>query len=355
MHSHVARRNSDDDNEISLKILQVFQVVVFKLKSELSEFPEILWTSVALLYSGSQREVKASLEFLQLAFLKFQVENQEGLEILNATLPPWKSFGGIQRILLKGLTSAMTADDTFKLFDRFMELGDCEAIESNHTRLLTLLLGTLPFLVSKLGDAETAVSSKKLADCIFTGRWMDHSWLSQGKILGNFLEKYSEGEYSSREDFAGDVCEIFSQIFFPDHQVYVLSVLYHVLKTGPSHLKQALLWMLRNFVRQINIPAKGPSLHELVFVLYQITFLSSEMLHTSYSPDASQLLEAISNISKDLQFSKLTSPLEKSQHDMMMEDGVPWKEKDFGKRLIARWLSQLYKSKPVSRSNSHQL
>lgn len=145
-------------------ILTLTEVAKAMDTNQMEQFPQLFWAAVACLYSPYESEHCEALILLDVVIEKYGF-----IPKLAESFPKnWSSeFDGLQPLLLKGLQFSSAEEMTFSILETISLSDNLPLIDPTETRLMYLLLGSLPRLLHGL-DGENTVDSEaiKLANTL---------------------------------------------------------------------------------------------------------------------------------------------------------------------------------------------
>ncbi|KAI9472344.1 MAG: cell morphogenesis C-terminal-domain-containing protein [Benjaminiella poitrasii] len=157
--SNTIADRSEDIRGFALEIILTLTEVA---KSMDDVFPQLFWAAVACLYTPYESEHTEALNLLEAVLGKLAMP-----KLIESFPKNWScEFDGLQPLLLKGLQFSSAEEDTFRVLNLISLQEHLALIDPNETRLMYLLLGSVPRLLHGLDgdvvDPEAVAWSQKL-------------------------------------------------------------------------------------------------------------------------------------------------------------------------------------------------
>jgi hypothetical protein len=156
------------------------------------------------------------------------------------------AFTGLQPLLLKGLTSDFTANETIKLLKHVALLPPENALVAVHPnpqhRYLTSLLGLAPWLMANY-EKE---AGNKLA--------LDLAQVLQKVQLQKFTDllcNFAKSVFKTEKEFGKKLGSLIAKKFFPDEELYTFSLLAEFLDIGPDVYKRYILDLMVGLTKSV--------------------------------------------------------------------------------------------------------
>eukprot|EP00794_Sanderia_malayensis_P007422 gene7422-8242_t len=238
-------------NVPSLKELTDFQQLP---ENPLDMVARLFWVGVSLLESDFEHEFLMAIRLLEKVLDAMDLTKSEGLERVEriARKLNWPGFPGLQSLLLKGLTSSITADSTLHLLANLTTMTSISIIDPSPATGLSLnILALLPMLVTHFDDVDD--TSKAVATNIAKACERDKSLANLGKIM----LMYRDGEYSKpQQTWIEVVCKCMLDVF-PHLSTTMLALLVEILEQGPAHFQQPVLNMICAILKYSDATSPG--------------------------------------------------------------------------------------------------
>eukprot|EP01094_Clydonella_sp_ATCC50884_P014201 TRINITY_DN2456_c0_g1_i3.p1 TRINITY_DN2456_c0_g1~~TRINITY_DN2456_c0_g1_i3.p1 ORF type:complete len:994 (-),score=436.38 TRINITY_DN2456_c0_g1_i3:1990-4971(-) len=263
----LADNASDYLSQLALEALHTVSTMVkYSSEAELLAFPQVLWLAVALLLSEIPDEYHIGAQLLLVLIEKLNFGEEGAQNMVASSFPKdWAcEFSGLQTLVLKGLLSESTLQNSVQLLQAFTLL-ECDAlVELGPTRLVDNLLGQLPWLVAKLhtqGQEERKAAMAVATVCN----------LLQQPDLGQVFRNYADGKYTEAEVFLNDFAKIFCAKNLVGHEIRALTFLWEVRFEGPPMLHIPSMQVARALMLHLDLTNQelGQSMLVHLFVLKQ--------------------------------------------------------------------------------------
>ncbi|CEP12609.1 hypothetical protein [Parasitella parasitica] len=241
--SNTIADKSDEIRGFALEIILTLTEVAKAMdRAQMEQFPQLFWAAVACLYSPYESEHCEALLLLDVVLQKTDFSPK-----LAESFPKsWSSeFDGLQPLLLKGLQFSSAEKETFKILD-YVSLQDnnLPLIDPTETRLMYLLLGSLPRLLHGL-DGEEAVDPEAIAWCNKLVKLFEDYGLSD---IQRILATYPIQKAKFQEDFLKQILGSMRDVFFTQYcqQAFMFSML--MVKNKSPYYRDKTLLLIENLV-----------------------------------------------------------------------------------------------------------
>ena len=237
---------------IVLEILYTLQKMVDNMDSNrIVLFNQIFWSSVALLRTDFEVIYNQAVILLSIIIDHVDFNEKAVQSVLLASKPQnWKpDFLGIQPMLLKGLLSEQTYLNAIEVLSNIAPLPLDEIFHNDPSRMVTNMLGLLPWMCSNLGNSSEIAKCIKKAELIAIA--------CKRTRLNELFEVFSKlHTYSNVSLFLDDWSEAFAKSFFPQFGVFTFTFLLELLQQGPSKYHRSILWLLHSLTKNFDINQK---------------------------------------------------------------------------------------------------
>ncbi|KAI7898548.1 cell morphogenesis C-terminal-domain-containing protein [Cokeromyces recurvatus] len=197
MLARLSNTIADRSEDIRGFALEIILTLTDVAKSMDDLFPQLFWAAVACLYSPYESEHCEALHLLGVVLEKLEMP-----KLIESFPKNWScEFDGLQPLLLKGLQFSSVEEDTFRVLNLISLQEHLPLIDPNETRLMYLLLGSIPRLLHGLDgetvDAEAMAWSQKLV-LLFEGftdmqRILSTYPIQKGKFQQDYLKQILSG------------------------------------------------------------------------------------------------------------------------------------------------------------------
>ncbi|XP_065059033.1 protein furry homolog-like isoform X2 [Rhopilema esculentum] len=238
-------------NVPSLKELTDFQQLP---KSPLDMLARLFWVGVSLLESDFDHEFDMAISLIEKVLQAMDLRKSEGLERVEKIFGKlnWHGFPGLQSLLLKGLTSSVTADSTLHLLAKLTTMTNISIIDPSPASGLSLnILALLPTLINHFDEVNEHCAM--IAGNIAKACEIDKSLSNLGKIMILYKEK----EYSKPvQTWIEVVCKYILDVF-PHLSTTMLALLVEILEQGPTQFQQPVLRMICAILKYSDASSPG--------------------------------------------------------------------------------------------------
>lgn len=278
--SNTISDRNEDIRGFALEILITLNAVADALEpGQTDQLPLLFWTALACMYSPFEEEYIEGLTLLSKFLNKFNVASNQATLI--GSLPnDWASkFDGLQPLLLKGLHMASAEALAMSLIRSTFSM-DSELIDPSNTRLLFLLLGSMPNLLHGLDgdvvDSECTEWANDLAQ-----QFEQYSMQNLCRILSS----YSRQRPRAQQDFLRQLIIALRDAFFPAYgQQAVVFTLVLLSNKLPHYIIKSLK------ILKILLPYIKSSEGSIV-VTKDVMDPLLRLFHTDYAEDALAVLD----------------------------------------------------------------
>ncbi|KAL9557808.1 hypothetical protein MBANPS3_001199 [Mucor bainieri] len=222
-------------------ILTLTEVATAMDRAQMEQFPQLFWAAVACLYSPYESEHCEALLLLDVVLQKSDFSPK-----LAESFPKnWSSeFDGLQPLLLKGLQFASAEKETFAILDHVSLQDNLPLIDPTETRLMYLLLGSLPRLLHGL-DAASGVDPAAVAWCsTLVTLFEDYGLPGIQRVLATYPIQKSKFQ----EDYLKQILGSMRDVFFTQYcqQAFMFAML--MVKNKDPHYRDKTLLLIENLV-----------------------------------------------------------------------------------------------------------
>jgi hypothetical protein len=221
-------------------ILTLTEVAKAMDQSQMEQFPQLFWAAVACLNTPYESEHCEALLLLEVVLQKFGFKPQ-----LAESFPKnWFSeFDGLQPLLLKGLQFSSAEKDTFAILKDISLLDNLPLIDPTETRLMYLLLGSLPRLLHGLDgdvvDADAIALASQLVKL-----FEDYGLASIQRILSTYPIQKSKFQEDFLKQILGSMRDIFLTKY--SQQAFMFTLL--MVKNKIPFYRQKTLLVIENLI-----------------------------------------------------------------------------------------------------------
>ncbi|KAL0076042.1 cell morphogenesis N-terminal-domain-containing protein [Phycomyces blakesleeanus] len=250
--SNTIADKSDDIRGFSLEIIITLTEVTTAMdKAQMDQFPQLFWAAVACLYSPYEAEHSEALLLLEVVLEKYGFCS----ELAESFPKNWSSeFDGLQPLLLKGLQFSSAEERTFSILSRIMLIDNPPLIDPSETRLMYLLLGSIPRLLHALDDDETLdPSTVELANKM-TQLFERYSLPDVQRILATYPKQKAKFQKDYLEQMLGSIRDI----FLPKYGKTALMFSILLVKNKMPFYREKGLMMIENLVPYVTGKTNWP-------------------------------------------------------------------------------------------------
>ena len=241
--SNTISDETPDIQGFAMQILMTLNAITAELDSEkLIDFPQLFWSGVACLSTIHEQEFIEVLSAMSKFVSKIDLDSPETVSCLISTFPPkWEGrFEGLQQVVLVGLRSATSYDQTMKFLDKLNGLQDSEIIGTGDSRLLMTILANLPRFLHAL---DLNVDNKDVED---TAMVVSSMCERSGKAsLAKIFVSLSKNRFRSKKDFLVQTITSIRNAFFPEFEAQTLVLLLGFLSNKTQWIKLETLSILK--------------------------------------------------------------------------------------------------------------
>lgn len=221
-------------------ILTLTQVAKAMDKTQMEQFPQLFWAAVACLYSPYESEHCEALLLLDVVLQK----NEFNPKLAESFPKNWSSeFDGLQPLLLKGLQFSSAEKETFNILDYVSLQDNLPLIDPTETRLMYLLLGSIPRLLHGLD--EQVVDPEAVAWCNKLVKLFEDYGLPG---IQRILATYPIQKSKFQEDFLKQILGSMRDVFFTQYcqQAFMFAMM--MVKNKDPHYRDKTLLLIENLV-----------------------------------------------------------------------------------------------------------
>lgn len=221
-------------------ILTLTEVAKAMDKAQMEQFPQLFWAAVACLYSPYESEHCEALLLLDVVVQK----NEFNPKLAESFPKNWSSeFDGLQPLLLKGLQFSSAEKETFNTLDYVSLQDNLPLIDPTETRLMYLLLGSIPRLLHGLD--EEVVDPEAVAWCNKLVKLFEDYGLPG---IQRILATYPIQKSKFQEDFLKQILGSMRDVFFTQYcqQAFMFSML--MVKNKNPYYRDKTLLLIENLV-----------------------------------------------------------------------------------------------------------
>ncbi|XP_047125679.1 protein furry homolog-like isoform X1 [Hydra vulgaris] len=212
------------------------------------------WIGVSLLESDYEHEFLLAIKLIDKVFDKLNLEDAKSVERVEKVFDKinWLNFPGLQSLLLKGLTSSGTAEQTQYLLSKLTTMNSISVISPNLTLGLSLnVISLLPRLINSFDapDEFCQVAALRIVQACESNLKL--------KDLATLMVMYIKKEYSKSVHFWIEVvCKNLVDAF-PNYSVQLLALLVEMLEQGPPIFHQSVLNIICAILKYSDVTSPG--------------------------------------------------------------------------------------------------
>lgn len=253
MLARLSNTVADEDGEIqsfAMEILTTLKTLISKLDSEnLSNFPQLFWTTCACMESINEREFLESVEMLNEFMDKVDLQQPSVRRALVEGQPSkWDGqFDGLQPLLYKGLRSSVCLDLTLKTINRMIRLPN-DPLIGDDTRIFFAVLANFPRFL------QVAEQSTLPEDVAQTAETLLEAAVGQGlSSLALVLNDYLSRAHEKPKDFVKKTFAALKESFLPQMDFAMITFLMGMLTNRQVWVKTNTMRILRVIVPEIDL------------------------------------------------------------------------------------------------------
>ncbi|KAI9091522.1 cell morphogenesis N-terminal-domain-containing protein [Phlyctochytrium arcticum] len=227
----------------------------------LMHFPQLFWAATACIYSPLQWEYLEGVRLLQKILRKMDLSDARCRNILLINLPTkWRGgFTGLQKLLLRGLSSSATERVSVKLLNDLVEVEDGPIVDISSARWLYPLLANVPHWLQVFdppsatpptmplpGDKERGLTRE---ECLSSADRLAEAVGKKGLSgLQRLLASYAKQRMRSKDDFLRQFVSLVKESFFPMFEVEALQFLMGLLTNNHRPYKKRVLAVIKEIL-----------------------------------------------------------------------------------------------------------
>eukprot|EP00005_Dracoamoeba_jomungandri_P002734 CAMPEP_0174260120 /NCGR_PEP_ID=MMETSP0439-20130205/8855_1 /TAXON_ID=0 /ORGANISM="Stereomyxa ramosa, Strain Chinc5" /LENGTH=2486 /DNA_ID=CAMNT_0015344291 /DNA_START=51 /DNA_END=7511 /DNA_ORIENTATION=- len=290
------KKRTKPNISVCLEILITLQAMVDTLDSKLWLFPQVFWTAVALLHSDYKQEYLQAGKLLYKLITRFSFADAAVQNVfLTGTPTDWDPpFVGLQPLVTRGLFSEMTADTCVELLSIFTLMPCPQVFQKEPLRLLTNILGLVPWLSLQLREADPShrcfTVFANLAEACAAQECLNGAESELAEVFTNC----QNGKYKSEEEFFENLSPPLAMAFFPNLIDNTFTFLFDLLERGPAIYHKALMVFTKYLLLQVDLSSLDESQSTQWLSIFMSRFVASNSLLWR---DGLSVLESIVNTS----------------------------------------------------------
>lgn len=237
---------SDDTPDIqgfAIQILMTLNAITAELDSEkLIDFPQLFWCVTACLSTVHEQEFIEVLSAMTKFVSKIDLDSPDTVSCLISTFPPkWEGrFEGLLPIIMVGLRSVSSYEQTMKFLNKLITLKDSEIIGQGDGRLLITIIANLPRFLHEL---DNKIISQDVEN---TAMIISSMCGSNGKdSLSKIFLSLAKNRFRSKKDFLVQTISSIKNVFFPEFEAQTLVYLLGFLSNKCPWVKIETLGILQ--------------------------------------------------------------------------------------------------------------
>ncbi|BFZ60119.1 Cell morphoproteinsis protein PAG1 [Saitoella coloradoensis] len=249
--SNTIADNSTDIQGFAMEILTTIAAITAEMDiGGLTALPQLFWVTVACLNSIHEQEFLEALSILDNIMAKLDLGLDANVHFLIACFPPkWEGkFEGLQPLILKGLKSSTSYNQTIKLLDKLCRLPSNEIVGVGESRLLFALLANVPRFINAI--EQTAITEDISLAASRLGELADEAQL---RSLSRILVSFANSRFKSKEDFVRQLISSLKEVFFPAWEGQSLIFLLGLLHNRSRWVKMKTLEVLKKLLSFIDM------------------------------------------------------------------------------------------------------
>lgn len=289
--SNTISDETPDIQGFAMQILMTLNAINAELDSaKLIDFPQLFWSGVACLSTIHEQEFIEVLSAMSKFVSKIDLDSPDTVSCLISTFPPkWEGrFEGLQHVVMVGLRSSTSYDQTIKFLDKLNILQDSEIITSlKDSRLLMTIIANLPRFLHAL-DSKTMPKEVEEVAMVVSKMSERNGKFSLAKIFVSL----SKNRFRSKKDFLVQTITSIKNVFFPEFEAQTLVTLLGFLSNKTSWIKLETLTTLKYLMPLVDLQRE-----EFIGVGADLISPLLRLLLTDYAEPALEVLDECVSIS----------------------------------------------------------
>ncbi|CAH6720935.1 cell morphogenesis protein PAG1 [[Candida] jaroonii] len=289
--SNTISDETPDIQGFAMQILMTLNAINAELDSaKLIDFPQLFWSGVACLSTIHEQEFIEVLSAMSKFVSKIDLDSPDTVSCLISTFPPkWEGrFEGLQPVVMVGLRSSTSYEQTIKFLDKLNVLQDSEIITSSKdSRLLMTIIANLPRFLHAL-DSKTMPKEIEEVAMVVSNMSERNGKFSLAKIFVSL----SKNRFRSKKDFLVQTITSIKNVFFPEFEAQTLVTLLGFLSNKTSWIKLETLTTLKYLMPLVDLQRE-----EFIGVGADLISPLLRLLLTSYAEPALEVLDECVSIS----------------------------------------------------------
>ncbi|KAK9457532.1 cell morphogenesis N-terminal-domain-containing protein [Dipodascopsis uninucleata] len=278
----VADANPDIQN-FAMQILMTLNAIVTQVDvSDLVNYPQIFWATVACLNTIHEQEFVESLTILEVLLDRFSLADADVVSLFMSVFPAkWEGkFEGLQKTILPGLRSSRSYDQSMRVLDKlnYLELNE---ITGNSMRLLYAVLANLPRFLHALEIGE--LSSEIILAAEQLAHMAEHEEMT---LLSKIMTSISKGNFRIKDDFIRQIVHALQSTVFHEHEASTMVFMLGLLSNKLSFVRIEAMEFLRYLFPLVDM--RRP---EFVVIGADLISPLLRLLQTEFAEQALQVLD----------------------------------------------------------------
>ncbi|KAI8365931.1 cell morphogenesis C-terminal-domain-containing protein [Radiomyces spectabilis] len=240
--SNTIADKSDEIRGFALEIILTLTEVATAMEaSQMEHFPQLFWAAVACLYTSHESEHTEALLLLEVVIKKYGFTNA----LADSFPKNWQSeFDGLQPLLVKGLQFASAEKKTFDILMTIMLIDNPPLMDPSETRMMYLLLGSIPRLLHGL-DADNELDSEAIQLANQLAQLFERYGLTN---VQRILATYPKQKKKFQEDYLKQLLEAIRDVFLSTYgqQAFIYTLL--LLNNQQPHYREKGLMLATSLI-----------------------------------------------------------------------------------------------------------
>lgn len=144
-----------DNQTFALEILYTLKTIVQSMdlesdrQSSLELLCPVFWMNIACLNTVNEAEFCQSIGLMHVLLDHIDLDSEDVIKLIRKKCPDgWEGeMGGLQNLVLRGLKSSISSNDSFQLLARLAKIGNDQLVDNHDFRLGYLFLAALPWFL----------------------------------------------------------------------------------------------------------------------------------------------------------------------------------------------------------------
>jgi hypothetical protein len=240
--------NNNNTNSTNTNDVQTLAASIDDAKTVLAQ---LFWIGICLLESDYEYEYTLSIQLLTTIIDKIQINTYDYVDRIMHILKTskWQQFPGVQALVLKGCTSAITFESTMILISCLTNILILPFISMTKSSLAMNVIALLPYMMYNYDNQH--VVCIQAADRI-AKVCQEHDDSTKLTNLTTVMSLYAQGKFgSTASQWAKCVLKYLTDVYIQD-SINWIRFLCEILDNGPNYLQISILDIFYHLVTLID-------------------------------------------------------------------------------------------------------